>query len=106
MLYIMLSGCHPFDRHRAPTGDESNFNSVSQASVSSELETKQSIVHGQVDFPECIWNPIPAARSLVTGLLRYNYESRSTVAMALGTSWIYCDLEDLEKAFQERVSLT
>src|ERR1700677_4853877 len=32
------------------------------------------------------------ARSLVTGLLRYNYESRSTVAMALETSWIYSDL--------------
>ncbi|KAN0135652.1 meiosis-specific serine/threonine-protein kinase mek1 [Lactarius tabidus] len=106
VLYIMLSGCHPFDRHRALTGDESNFNSVSQASVSSELETKQRIVRGQVDFPDCIWDSLPAARSLVTGLLRYNYESRSTVAMALGTSWIYCDLEDLEKAFQERVSLT
>lgn len=46
------------------------------------------------------------ARSLVKGLLRYNYESRSSVAMALETPWIYCDLDDLEKAFQERVSLT
>ena len=46
------------------------------------------------------------ARSFVTGLLRYNYESRSTVAMALETSWILCDLEELEKAFRERISLT
>ena len=46
------------------------------------------------------------ARSLVNGLLRYNHESRSTVAMALESPWIYCDLEDLEKAYQERVSST
>ncbi|KAH9176843.1 kinase-like protein [Lactarius sanguifluus] len=106
VLYIMLSGCHPFDRHRTLTGDEGNFDSVSQTSVSSELETKQRIVRGRVDFPETMWDSLPAARSLVNGLLRYNHESRSTVAMALETPWIYYDLEDLEKAFQERVSLT
>ncbi|KAH8998816.1 kinase-like protein [Lactarius hatsudake] len=106
VLYIMLSGCHPFDRHRTLTGDEGNFDSVSQTSVSSELETKQRIVRGRVDFPESIWDSLPAARSLVNGLLRYDHESRSTVAMALETPWIYYDLEDLEKAFQERVSLT
>ncbi|KAH9082238.1 kinase-like protein [Lactarius deliciosus] len=106
VLYIMLSGCHPFDRHRTLTGDEGNFDSVSQTSVSSELETKQRIVRGRIDFPESIWDSLPAARSLVNGLLRYDHESRSTVAMALETAWIYYDLEDLEKAFQERVSLT
>jgi hypothetical protein len=96
--------------------------------VSSELETKQRIVRGQVDFPDIVWHSLPAgascvsvvelrlrglrdidklvARSLVTGLLRYNYEARYTVAMALETSWIYCDLEDLDKAFQERVFCT
>ena len=57
-------------------------------------------LRGRRDIDELV------ARSLVTGLLRYNYESRSTVAMALETSWIYCDREDLEKAFKERVSLT
>jgi len=46
------------------------------------------------------------ARSLVSGLLRYNHATRSTVAMALQSPWIYCDLDDLEKAFQERVSST
>jgi hypothetical protein len=45
------------------------------------------------------------ARSLVKGLLRYNYETRSTIAMALETPWIDCDLDALEKAYRERVSL-
>lgn len=57
-------------------------------------------MRGRRDIDELV------ARSLVNGLLRYDHDSRSTVAMALGTPWIYCDLDDLEKAFQERVSLT
>jgi len=46
------------------------------------------------------------ALSFVKGLLRYNYETRSTIAMALQSPWITCDLDDLEKAYRERVSLT
>jgi hypothetical protein len=45
------------------------------------------------------------AQSLVKGLLRYNYEARSTIAMALETPWIDCDLDALETAYRERVSL-
>jgi hypothetical protein len=45
------------------------------------------------------------ALSLVKGLLRYNYETRSTIAMALQSSWITRDLDDLEKAYRERISL-
>ncbi|KAI0249499.1 hypothetical protein BJV78DRAFT_1129507, partial [Lactifluus subvellereus] len=66
---------------------------------------EQRIVHGYVDFSGNIWDFLPAARSLVKGLLRYNYETRSTIAMALETQWIDCDLEDLEKAYRERISL-
>ena len=46
------------------------------------------------------------ALSLVKGLLRYNYETRLTIAMALQTPWINYDIDDLEKAYRERVSLT
>jgi hypothetical protein len=45
------------------------------------------------------------ARTLVKSLLRYNYETRSTIAMALEAPWIYCDLDALEKAYRDRVSL-
>jgi hypothetical protein len=96
--------------------------------VCSEIETKQKIVHGYVDFPENVWNSLPAgaslvtfiivfhlrycrninelvARTLVKSLLRYNYETRSTIAMALQAPWIYCDLDALEQAYRDRVSL-
>ncbi|KAH9969108.1 kinase-like protein [Russula dissimulans] len=107
VLYIMLSGCHPFDRHQATASAyESNYGDASQISTSSELETKQRIVRGNVDFSADIWNTLPSALSLVKGLLRYNYTTRSTIAMALQASWIDSDLEDLEIAYQERVSET
>ncbi|KAH9982328.1 kinase-like protein, partial [Lactifluus volemus] len=105
VLYIMLSGCHPFDRHRSLTANGSLSDGASQTSVCSEIETKQKIVHGYVDFPENVWNSLPAARTLVKGLLRYNYETRSTIAMALQAPWIYCDLDALEQAYRDRVSL-
>ncbi|KAI0307670.1 kinase-like domain-containing protein [Multifurca ochricompacta] len=99
VLYIMLS-------NQALTANESNDENASQTSISSELETKQRIVSGHVDFPEAIWASLPAAQSLAMGLLRYNYETRSTIAIALEASWIEYDLDGLEKAYQRRVSLT
>jgi len=106
VLYIMLSGCHPFDRHREATANESNYDDTSQISTSSELETKHRIVSGEVDFSADIWNTLHSAQSLVKGLLRYNYGTRLTIAMALQTPWIDTDLDDLEIAYQERVSET
>ena len=46
------------------------------------------------------------ALSLVKGLLRYSCETRSTIALALQSPWINSDLDGLEKAYRERVSLT
>ncbi|KAI0005567.1 kinase-like protein [Russula compacta] len=106
VLYIMLSGCHPFDRHRDIATNRSHCDDVSQCSTSSELETKQRIVRGHIDVSGDIWIALPAALSLVKGLLRYSYEARSTIAMALETTWINCDIDDLEKAYRERISLT
>ncbi|KAN0121657.1 meiosis-specific serine/threonine-protein kinase mek1 [Russula decolorans] len=105
VLYIMLSGCHPFDRYQKVTTQGSDGDGASQASTSSEIETKQRIVRGYVDFSAGIWNTLPSALSLVKGLLRYNYETRSTIAMALQSPWITRDLDDLEKAYRERISL-
>ena len=121
-------GCHPFDRYQKATTQGSDGDGASQASTSSEIETKQRIVRGYVDFSAGIWNTLPSgafwgysvaicylryggniddviALSLVKGLLRYNYETRSTIAMALQSSWITGDLDDLEKAYRERISL-
>ncbi|KAI0271432.1 kinase-like protein [Gloeopeniophorella convolvens] len=106
VLYIMLSGCHPFDRHRTLTGSKGNLDDSSQTSTYSEVETKHRIVSGHVEYPGFIWDPLPAARSLVKGLLRYNYETRATIAMALETPWISCDAEDLERAYRKRIPST
>ncbi|KAI9513077.1 kinase-like protein [Russula earlei] len=103
VLYII--GCHPFDRHQDMATDKSDCDDGSQTSTS-EFETKQRIVRGYIDFSGDIWNTLPSALSLVKGLLRYNYEARSTIAMALQAPWINIDLDDLEKAYRERVSLT
>lgn len=43
----------------------SNGDGASQASTSSEIETKQRIVHGYVDFSTGVWNTLPSG-ALVT----------------------------------------
>ncbi|KAI0305027.1 kinase-like protein, partial [Russula brevipes] len=103
VLFIMLSGCHPFDHHGKATAHGSDCDGGSQTSTSSEFETKQRITRGHIDFSGDIWHTLPAALWLIKGLLRYNYETRSTIAMALETPWINCDLDDLEKAYQGRI---
>ncbi|KAI0068281.1 kinase-like protein [Artomyces pyxidatus] len=104
VLYIMISGAHPFDRNRPYSSSDYEYEPGSGSSAASDIATKQRIVRGQVDFPSHIWSPLPAARSLVRGLLRYNYEVRLTTAMALESPWISCDLEALEKAYRARVA--
>lgn len=52
-------GCHPFDRHQKVTTQGSDGDGASQASTSSEIETKQRIVRGYVEFSTGIWNTLP-----------------------------------------------
>jgi len=53
-------GCHPFDRYQKVTTQGSDCDGASQASASSEIETKQRIVRGYVDFSAGIWNTLPS----------------------------------------------
>jgi hypothetical protein len=53
-------GCHPFDRHREVTTYRSGDDGASQTSTSSELETKQKIVRGYVNFSGDIWDTLPS----------------------------------------------
>jgi hypothetical protein len=54
-------GCHPFDRHQDVIVPGSDHDDASQISTSSELETKQRIVRGHVDFCGDIWNTLPSS---------------------------------------------
>lgn len=58
-------GCHPFDRRQDMIVHESDQDDASQISTSSELETKQRIVRGRVDFSGDIWNTLPSGVSSI-----------------------------------------
>ncbi|THV06026.1 kinase-like protein [Dendrothele bispora CBS 962.96] len=112
ILYIMLSGGHPFDyddsvpaswlnhvkESHAPCGSQ-----FSQSYMSHEARLKERIVSGEIDFQRSLWRSMPQAQDLVSRLLVRHYPQRATVQCAMSNQWILLDREVLERAYQERV---
>ncbi|OCH94717.1 kinase-like protein [Obba rivulosa] len=113
IMYIMLTGCHPFDYEKVPgesewysyrpSEDLGDMSSISQTSVRSDRMVKKRIVHGEVEFPENIWHNIPDAEDLCSQLLVYDHPKRATVHAALKSKWFNCELLELEAAYRERI---
>jgi serine/threonine protein kinase len=64
---------------------------------------KQRIVDNKLEFYDIPWSTMPEAKALVSKLLVYEPIERATVWSALKSPWITCDLEDLERAYYDRV---
>ncbi|PBK77372.1 kinase-like protein [Armillaria solidipes] len=114
ILYIMLSGTHPFD-YEATFGSSDNwishiqdsrdpeFSQFSQSYLSGEARLKERIINGTVDFQRTPWDVLSDAKALVGRLLIHNPLHRATVYTALRSQWITTDLEELDAAYRDRI---
>ncbi|KAK2461619.1 hypothetical protein APHAL10511_006082 [Amanita phalloides] len=110
ILYVMLSGMHPFDN--APLPDTSSWFSHIQESQGPwpsknyfqvEARLKERIVYGQVEFLPRIWDRRVDAKHLVTDLLMHDHLKRATVYSALESKWIESELGELRNLYQQRI---
>ncbi|KAL5495005.1 hypothetical protein ACEPAI_467 [Sanghuangporus weigelae] len=107
ILYIMLTGMHPFDY---PDGEEqhnqqyakSRLSQLSQGSLVNEQVIKMRIIKCIVEF-SAAWDSIPDAKNLTEGLLVRDHTRRMTIQDALRSEWITRDLDDLVHDYNERL---
>lgn len=114
ILFIMLSGTHPFDIEKPET--LSNWISrVQQSRVSGNLDVSQTyqqtetrlksrIIDGRIDFQSHPWDRLSDAKYLIEGLLTNNFQLRATVRSALRSRWFTCELDQLEHLYEERIT--
>ncbi|KAJ4485938.1 kinase-like protein [Lentinula aciculospora] len=113
ILYIMLSGSHPFD-HESPldscgswfshyAAESQRGSHRSENYIRGEARLKQRIISGHVDFPPLLWSKLGKAKVLVNLLLIHDPAKRATVYVALKSSWITDDLTMLEGAYCSRI---
>ncbi|KAJ7630760.1 kinase-like protein [Roridomyces roridus] len=111
ILYVMLTGSHPFDND-PEFGSSSNWLNHIKASRGSEpsknyhdheANLKAKIIAGDIDFTCKRWDALPDAKALVSSLLIHNYEQRATIRDALHSYWIRCELTGLREAYHNRV---
>ncbi|KAJ7932580.1 kinase-like protein, partial [Mycena leptocephala] len=110
ILYIMLSGSHPFDNDLAGSSSDwlshiqaSHCSQVSQNYRRNEARLKAKIIEGEVEFDDHPWNRLPDAKALVGSLLVHDYVHRATVHDALQSRWIDCERNDLNITYQNQV---
>ncbi|KAL4241822.1 protein kinase superfamily protein [Abortiporus biennis] len=113
IMYMMLSGRHPFDYGVAP-GDPDLPSSVvikshptaSQfwlSSAQNDNVVKKRIVDGVLDFPRDVWKQLPDAKALCTSLLCPDPSRRKTVRDALNSAWMKNNSRDLQAAYEKRI---
>ncbi|KAJ6627106.1 hypothetical protein B0H10DRAFT_2210519 [Mycena sp. CBHHK59/15] len=108
-----VGGTHPFDNES--TFDSSSDwlshiqdshvpdGSQSQNYIRNENRLKAKIIDGDMDFHPRPWNHLPDAKALVGSLLIHNPRRRATVNDALQSSWIECELGDLNITYRNQV---
>ncbi|KAJ3852855.1 kinase-like protein [Lentinula lateritia] len=113
ILYIMLSGSHPFD-YDAPSdscnawfdqcvAESQSISNCSQKYLRGEACLKERIIRGKVDFQWRLWSKLIEAKVLVNSLLIHDPAKRATVYKALQSPWITDDLVMLEGAYRSRI---
>ncbi|KAL5519218.1 hypothetical protein ACEPAH_901 [Sanghuangporus vaninii] len=107
ILYIMLTGLHPFDymdgevQHNQQYA-KSRLSQLSQDSLVNEQVIKTRIIKCIVEF-SAAWDSMPDAKSLTEGLLVRDHTRRTTIQDALRSEWITRDLDDLLHDYNERL---
>ncbi|KAG7099011.1 hypothetical protein E1B28_000895 [Marasmius oreades] len=115
-LYIMLSGSHPFDYGTArqsanwinPSASQrgSSNSQVSEMDIQHEVELKERIIKGGVEFQPRLWRSMVEAQGLVLHLLQHDPRHRATIADALRSKWIASEIDLLEGAYRDRIMYT
>ncbi|KAI0347832.1 kinase-like protein [Trametopsis cervina] len=113
MLYIMLSGHHPFDYgDNAEDTDCSESDVVDLRSweekfslsyVRNDRRVRRRIIDDEIEFAPEIWECLPDANTLCLGLLAFYADERWTIQDAFHSQWIQCDLEELSTVYLQRV---
>ncbi|KAF8640874.1 hypothetical protein AX17_000522 [Amanita inopinata Kibby_2008] len=110
ILYVMLSGTHPFDNEHAPETTrwfshvrESRGPWPSHNYFQVEARIKERIISGEIDFQPSLWNKRFDARRLVIQLLKRDPIERATVYSALENRWIESELEELDNLYHLRI---
>ncbi|KAL1708389.1 kinase-like domain-containing protein [Schizophyllum commune] len=113
IMYIMLTGCHPFDNERNDASERwidhiqeshevENSQQPSQQYLRGEARLKAKIARGLVEFSHD-WIDFPAAHELVSDLLIMDPAQRATVDEALTSTWITSQADILDQMYRERV---
>ncbi|RDB28880.1 Meiosis-specific serine/threonine-protein kinase MEK1 [Hypsizygus marmoreus] len=115
ILFIMLSGSHPFDygcssdsssdwfTHIQESRALSEGSQLSQSYVHNESKLKARIIDGRAEFRPYLWKDLKDARLLVESLLVHNHLLRATARSALQNKWIDCELDELESLYDRRI---
>ncbi|KAI5124159.1 hypothetical protein M0805_000968 [Coniferiporia weirii] len=110
ILYTLLSGSHPFDRGAAGTTEMDHLSNrkscLSQCSQGRSAIEDQSlkirIIDGVVKFDD-FWDDVPDAKILVHKLLIHDHRRRESVSGALSSPWFTSDMDELQRAYNERI---
>ncbi|KAF8167724.1 hypothetical protein B0H34DRAFT_792420 [Crassisporium funariophilum] len=113
-LLVLFSGSHPFEHEPQSSSnwisrikDSRRLDGSSQLSTTyseADMNLKERIVYGEVEFLQDPWLDLPDARSLVESLLSGDYQQRATVQCALKSDWISSELAVLEELYRTRIS--
>ncbi|KAF8913036.1 hypothetical protein CPB84DRAFT_1760191 [Gymnopilus junonius] len=114
ILYVMLSGSHPFDNEPRPSSGDwigrskepRNIDGSGHGSLcmQTDIRVKEKIIYGEVEFFQDPWITLPDARSLVESLLIRDPSQRATVVAALDGEWISSEIEDLEALYRLKIA--
>ncbi|KAJ7596850.1 kinase-like protein [Mycena floridula] len=113
ILYIMLSGRHPFDSDDGMEDWISHVKESQQYSqsfpeslysdhyVAAESRLKHRIIGGTADLQRSPFPSMQDATDLITSFLQPDYRSRSNIKQAAESRWITRDLDSLTNAYRE-----
>ncbi|CAL1695118.1 unnamed protein product [Somion occarium] len=114
IMFLMLSGRHPFDYGVIPSDSDWPTSPVFKShacdsqywlsSAQNDDVVKRRIIDGDVEYSQHIWKPIPHAQKLCDWLLSPDPQSRATVYDALDSKWIRGDLNELTAAYHKRMN--
>ncbi|KAJ3545803.1 hypothetical protein NM688_g5585 [Phlebia brevispora] len=112
IMYIMISGHHPFDYGKLDDEEsESQIEPLNTWEEKMSLEyirndrrVRRRIVREEVEFPRDSWDSLNYARTLCASLLACDPRERATIHEAFKSYWIQSDIDELSSAFVRRVN--
>ncbi|KAF7799302.1 hypothetical protein EIP86_010534 [Pleurotus ostreatoroseus] len=114
IMYIMISGHHPFDYGRLAEDDSEGEcelqplntweEKMSLSYIRNDRRVRQRIVGEDAEFPDDTWGSLEDAQALCASLLSFDPQERATVYDAFESSWIQSDIQELSSVYVRRVN--